>query len=127
MRHEPTDAERKLWFILRDRKLGGFKFRRQHPIGGYIVDFYCEEARVGVEADGGQHYDPEGKTYDERRSHVLADRGVKILRFSDYDVLKFPDAVARTILHRLEEPSPYPSPGVPGEGIRGPVRPIQIV
>jgi adenine-specific DNA-methyltransferase len=105
MRREPTDAERRLWFILRDRKLGGFKFRRQHPVGGYIIDFFCMEANVGVEADGGQHYDPEGKAYDERRSEVLAALGVEILRFSDYDVLKYSDAVARTILHRLE-PSP---------------------
>jgi adenine-specific DNA-methyltransferase len=105
MRREPTDAERRLWFILRDRKLGGFKFRRQHPVGGYIIDFFGMEANVGVEADGGQHYDPEGKAYDERRSEVLAALGVEILRFSDYDVLKYSDAVARTILHRLE-PSP---------------------
>lgn len=60
MRAESTDAERKLWHILRDRKLGGFKFRRQHPVAGYIVDFFCLEAGVVVEADGGQHYNPAG-------------------------------------------------------------------
>jgi adenine-specific DNA-methyltransferase len=110
MRREPTDAERKLWFILRDRRLGGFKFRRQHPVGGYIVDFFCMEARLGVEADGGQHYDPEGKAYDDRRSQVLTELGVEVLRFSDYEVIKHSDAVARTIFRRLTEPSPYPLP-----------------
>src|SRR5688572_18697671 len=92
MRAESTDAERKLWFILRDRKLGGFKFRRQHPIAGYIVDFFCMEANLAIESDGGQHYDPEGLAYDERRTKVLAAQGVRVMRFQDDEVLKHPDA-----------------------------------
>lgn len=58
MRHVPTDAERKLWSILRRRQIGGWYFRRQHPIPPYIADFACVEARLVVEADGGQHADP---------------------------------------------------------------------
>jgi adenine-specific DNA-methyltransferase len=120
MRREPTDAERKLWHLLRDRRLGGFKFRRQHPVGGYILDFFCMEKMLSVEADGGQHYDPQGLAYDQRRSSVLTEHGIRTLRLSDYDILTDPDAVARTIFfHLTEEPSPLPSPGVPGEGGRG--------
>ena len=107
MRAESTDAEQKLWSILRDRKLGGFKFRRQHPIAGYIVDFFCMEANLAVESDGGQHYDPEGLEYDARRTRTLAGLGVRVMRFQDHEVLKHPDAVARTIFNTLtERPSP---------------------
>jgi len=68
MRGVPTDAERKLWSLLRRGKLGGYRFRRQVPIGGYIVDFCCIPAGLGVEADGGQHSDDLAKQYDQQRS-----------------------------------------------------------
>ncbi|MGA8221784.1 MAG: DUF559 domain-containing protein, partial [Candidatus Acidiferrales bacterium] len=64
MRQTQTDAERKLWSILRDRRLGGFKFRRQHPVDRYILDFYCAERRLAVEADGGQHRDSQAQKCD---------------------------------------------------------------
>jgi adenine-specific DNA-methyltransferase len=105
MRASATDAEQKLWSILRDRKLGGFKFRRQHPVAGYIADFFCMDALLVVESDGGQHYDPEGLAYDGRRTKVLEERGIRVLRFQDCDVLKHPDAVARTIFHALQTPA----------------------
>ena len=120
MRREPTDAEKRLWRLLRDRRLAGFKFRRQVPVGGYILDFYCMRAGVAVEADGGQHLDPVAERYDSRRAVVLAELGIRVLRFPDDDILKYPDAVAETIHSALvgEQPSPLPSPGVPGEGGR---------
>ncbi len=120
MRLEPTDAEQRLWRILRDRRLSGFKFRRQHPIEGYIVDFYCIKAGLVIEADGAQHLDEQQLRYDARRSQVLQGLGVRVLRFPDIDVLKHSDAVALAILRELTDecrrPSPQPSPGVPGEG-----------
>jgi len=107
MRQAPTDAERKLWSLLRRGKLDGYHFRRQVPIAGYIIDFCCLSAGLGVEADGGQHHDPEGQSYDQRRSEVLRAAGIRIIRFSDYEILKYPDAVQRTIYRELtEEPTP---------------------
>jgi very-short-patch-repair endonuclease len=71
MRRDCPDAEKRMWSILRSRKLSGFKFRRQYPIGGYIVDFYCLRKRLAIELDGGQHADEENLKYDERRTESL--------------------------------------------------------
>jgi very-short-patch-repair endonuclease len=123
LRHNGTDAERRMWSILRNGRLGGHKFRRQVPVLGYIVDFYCVESRVVVELDGGQHSEPEQKRYDDERTKVLKSAGIAVLRFWDHVVLKETDAVSCTIYNHLEtlkEPSPQPSPGVPGEGAGGP-------
>jgi adenine-specific DNA-methyltransferase len=121
MRHEPTDAERKIWSLLRNGRLAGFKFRRQVPVAGYVLDFYCIAGRLVVELDGGQHNTPQQAAYDQRRTQALQALGITVLRFWDHDVLKHADAVARTIYSHLEaseRPSPHPSPGVPGEGAR---------
>ena len=103
MRTGQTDAERKLWHLLRDRRLGGFKLRRQVPIMGYVVDFYCLEASLVVESDGGQHYDPEQEEYDRRRTHRLSESGIRVIRFPDDQVLKFPDAFREAIYKTLTE------------------------
>ena len=126
MRKEPTEAEQKLWSILRGNKVGGFHFRRQVPIEGYIVDFFCAKANLAVEADNGQHTDDELQRYDDDRNAVLEASGVRMLRFSDVDVLQSIDAVGEAILQALTAsssegttritPPPLPSPGVPGEG-----------
>jgi very-short-patch-repair endonuclease len=101
MRREPTDAERAVWQQLRDRRLGGFKFRRQTPVSGYVVDFYCEAASLAVELDGDQHADPDAVQYDQRRSTRLAELRIRVLRFPNYEALKNPEAVAATILRVL--------------------------
>jgi very-short-patch-repair endonuclease len=72
---------------LRNRQLAGIKFRRQFPVGRYILDFYAPEYRLGVEADGGQHYGDTNKQHDEVRTNVLSKLGVEIIRFSDRDIL----------------------------------------
>jgi len=85
----------------------------------YILDFYCAEHRLAVEADGGQHGDSKAVTYDVERTDRLNNLGVRVVRFPDDEVLKFPDEVAEAIYRHLTEPilpSPQPSPGVPGEG-----------
>jgi very-short-patch-repair endonuclease len=90
MRSAPTDAERRLWSLLRDRRLSEHKFRRQFPIGPYIVDFVCLDARLIVEADGSQHAE---NTYDESRDNYLRQQGFRILRIWNNDILTRPDSV----------------------------------
>ncbi len=99
LRRNLTDAERRLWSILRDRKLQGYKFRRQHPIGLYIVDFACAELWLVIEADGGQHAD---NLYDERRTAWLESQGWRILRFWNNDILTNAEGVRETILLEVQ-------------------------
>jgi very-short-patch-repair endonuclease len=108
MRHEPTDAEAKLWQLLRNRRLAGFKFRRQIPIGGYVVDFYCHEANLGVELDGGQHNDDEGLKYDRGRTKALERSGVRIVRFWNPDVFRYTDVVLEHIYEMLTDSTLQP-------------------
>ena len=108
LRLSSTDAERRLWYRLRERRLGGFKFRRQTPIKGYVVDFACLSARLIVELDGGQHAD--AIAADARRSAVLAQSGLRVLRFWNDEVLKDTEGVLREILRQLVAP-PSPAPG----------------
>ena len=106
LRRESTDAERRLWSRLRDRGIEGFKFRRQVPVAGYILDFYCVKAKLVIEVDGGQHEDPSGTAKDQRRDAVLESIGMRVLRFSDVDVLRDTDAVLEEIYRVLSvEPS----------------------
>jgi len=98
LRQEATDAERRLWSALRDRRLRGYRFRRQHPIGPFIVDFACTRHRLIVEADGGQHADNEA---DRRRTAWLESEGWRALRFWNNDVLANTEGVVETILREL--------------------------
>ena len=93
-----TPAEQALWHMLRGEKLA-VKFRRQQPVGPYILDFYCSAARLGVEADGNSH---EGfEAYDEERDRRLAAEGIRILRFTNDEILLHPDSVQDRILEEL--------------------------
>src|SRR5207237_5946653 len=108
---------KRLWRLLRGRRLAGFKFRRQVPVAGYIVDFYCMKECVVIEADGGQHYDAANRQRDAVRTEALAALGIRVMRFPDDEILNYSDAVTEAIYAELaKEPSPLPSPGVPGEG-----------
>jgi len=95
LRKNPTDAERLLWKHLRLRQIGGYKFRRQQPLGHYIVDFVCLEKRLAIEVDGGQH--SEQTNYDTKRSVWLESQGFRILRFWNHEILKETDAVKQVI------------------------------
>ncbi|MCZ7681749.1 MAG: endonuclease domain-containing protein [Sandaracinaceae bacterium] len=101
LRGQATDAERILWSLLRNRRLGGLKFRRQHPIGPYILDFYCVRARLAVEVDGGQHWTEPQQQRDAVRAKLLCARGVEVLRFSNREVLHETEAVLEVIWMRL--------------------------
>ncbi|RMG34993.1 MAG: DUF559 domain-containing protein [Gammaproteobacteria bacterium] len=103
VRHNPTDAERHLWQRLRNRQLQGFKFRRQHPVGPYIVDFLCDQAKLVVELDGGQH---QAQTeYDQERTRFLERKGYRVVRFWNDQVFKETEAVLEEILRRLNQES----------------------
>ena len=90
LRRQQTDAERKLWFALRDRRLGGFKFVRQEAIAGYIADFVCRKRSFIIEADGGQHV---GSLSDRRSDEKLKATDYRILRFWNNDILSNRDGV----------------------------------
>ena len=116
LRRNSTDAEQRLWYFLRNRNLGGFKFRRQVTIGSFIADFACVEARLIVEADGGQH----GSALDDHRTAALETLGWEVLRFWNTEILQQSDAVREAILRECESrkegrPSPCPLPHA-GEG-----------
>jgi very-short-patch-repair endonuclease len=98
LRSQMTDAEVKLWQQLRMRQIGGVKFLRQRPIGNYIVDFYAPEEKLVIEVDGGQHYEEEGLEYDEQRDVFLEGLGLKVIRFSNLDVLKNIDGVIKRVV-----------------------------
>jgi very-short-patch-repair endonuclease len=87
---------------LRNRQLGGVKFRRQFPIRDYILDFYAPEYNLCIEADGWQHYESKGKQRDEIRERELSKSGVRILRFNDHDVLNNTEGVCDLILKTLK-------------------------
>ena len=101
-----TDAEAKLWFALRDRRFANFKFRRQVPVGPFVADFVCYDARVVIEVDGGQHAQSHS---DERRDRWLAANGFVVLRFWNHDVLKTLEGVLTVVLERLRERTPHPA------------------
>ncbi|CAI8018516.1 Uncharacterized protein HI_1162 [Geodia barretti] len=104
MRKNPTDAERALWNILRNRQVLGYKFRRQAPMGPYIVDFVCFENRLIIEVDGAQHM--ERADYDVDRTTWLASAGYKVIRFWNNQVLEEMGAVRETIFATVEGLSP---------------------
>jgi very-short-patch-repair endonuclease len=87
LRRTSTDAERIVWAALRAHRLDGASFRRQVPIGPYIVDFVCHAAKLVIELDGGQHFESEYQKKDARRTAFLAGKGFRVLRFNNYDVM----------------------------------------
>jgi very-short-patch-repair endonuclease len=113
LRQRQTHAERFLWAKLRNRQLKGVKFRRQQPLGPYIVDFISFEKKIIVEVDGGQHNTPspypspvegEGKTRDRERDAWLKERGYLVLRFWNNDLLANMDGVLEKIVENLSSP-----------------------
>jgi len=106
LRRDSTDAEGLLWQLLRDRQLGGVKFRRQHQLGPFIVDFFTVSHGLAVEIDGGQHFDDAQASADAVRTAYLEERGVRVVRFSNLEVLKETDSVLSAIWEAVGLPSP---------------------
>ncbi len=101
LRSNATDAERRLWQHLRAGQLGDARFRRQHPVAGFVLDFACPALKLAIELDGGQHL--EQIDYDARRSEYLREQGYRVLRFWNDDVLLRTEAVLMQILATIEE------------------------
>ncbi len=126
LRAKSTDAEKRLWHLLHDRRFNTFKFRRQYACGIYFLDFYCTVAKLAVELDGGGHGFPDQQARDEKRNQFLAGQGIKVLRFWNHQLCRELEAVRFEIWHALMErtgraaeidgfpprpaPSPQPSP-----------------
>jgi leucyl-tRNA synthetase len=105
-RKNPTAAEAALWAVLRNRQLNGWKFRRQHPVAGYIPDFVCLDAKLIIEVDGGYHSEVEQHSFDALRTEWLNEHGFTMLRFSNEEVLEQIDTVKSRIEEVLGTPSP---------------------
>ena len=105
-RRDMTPAERRLWTLLQRRQVGGFRFRRQCPVGPYIADFACLEARLLIEVDGGQHMDEAG---DVRRDTLLRREGFHVLRFWNNEVMTNLEGVRALIVSRLADSHPCPA------------------
>lgn len=101
LRKNMTPAEQRLWKHLRGKQLGGYRFRRQQPLGAYILDFICVESKLVIEIDGGQHATQ--IPYDETRTQYLQNLGFTVIRFWNNEVLQQTEAVLTAILHKLEE------------------------
>ncbi len=97
---EQTDAEKLLWHHLRNRQLNSNKFKRQHPMQNYIIDFYCVEKKLAIEVDGSQHIN--NINYDENRTRELEKLDIRVIRFWDNDVLQNTEGVLEKILEALQ-------------------------
>jgi very-short-patch-repair endonuclease len=118
LRSNQTDAERILWYQLRARRLNGLRFRRQFPIGNFIADFCCKEYQLVIELDGGQHAEPRIIKNDDRRTQLIENRGYKVLRFWNNEVLTNMDGVLESILDTVAQRRPLSHPLLgQGEGI----------
>ena len=107
-RKQPTRTEKILWTHLRNRKLRGFKFRRQHPISDFIADFYCHECKLIVELDGEYHNNIEQRQYDNGRTYEINELHIKVIRFTNREVLEDFNFVLSKIKESLNTKSPSP-------------------
>jgi len=103
LRRTMTDAEQLLWHCLRCKQLGCFRFRRQHPVEQFVLDFYCCEVKLAIELDGGQHNEPDAKARDSERTALLAAQGIQVLRFWNSEVFSNSEGVLQKIYDALME------------------------
>ena len=110
------DTQRRMWRLLRDRRFAGYKFRREHPVGPYVLDFYCAEASLSLELDGAQHGFPGRREDDERKAVYLLSRGIVTRRFWNWQVREEPEVVMENLWRLLQERAPHPAnvPVTPG-------------
>jgi len=104
LRNFATEAEQRLWFALRKRNLGGYKFRRQYGIGRFIVDFFCPERRLVVEVDGAQHFEPAQLQYDAERTAHLNTHDIRVVRVTNAEVMNEMEAILEKILEVATTP-----------------------
>jgi very-short-patch-repair endonuclease len=116
LRRAMTDAERIVWYAVRAHRLNGASFRRQAPIGPFIVDFVCHDARLIIEVDGAQHFEAEHEKRDARRDAFLTARGYRVVRFNNHDVVTNRQGVVEAISAALAASPSLPSPASGGGG-----------
>ncbi|MCI0673590.1 MAG: endonuclease domain-containing protein, partial [Myxococcaceae bacterium] len=116
LRAHLTNAEHALWACIRRKQLRGFRFRRQHPVAQYVLDFYCPAARLAVEVDGGQHGTDGGRARDAARAAFLGGQGIRVLRFWNSDVQANLEGVLVRIWEALREAEGGPPPPTPPGG-----------
>lgn len=97
LRKKLTAAEAALWRLLKGRQLEGRKFRRQHSVGKYVLDFYCPAERLAIELDGEHHFTAQGLAYDEERTQYLNDLKIEVIRFENQQVFQSPDGVVAEV------------------------------
>jgi len=110
LRQDDTWAEKLMWHWLRDRRFSGYKFRRQHPVGKYVLDFFCEEAELNIELDGSQHGFPDQRKHDEEREKFLKSLGIKTLRFWNSQLRRDAQTIRDAIFSELQTRAPRPLP-----------------
>jgi very-short-patch-repair endonuclease len=93
LRSNGTTAEAALWKLLKGKQVQGRKFRRQHSVGPYVLDFYCADENLAVELDGAAHFTPEGQAHDRTRTEYLNSEGIRVVRFENYQVLEYYEEV----------------------------------
>lgn len=103
LRRGSTDAETFLWVFLRNKRLKGAKFRRQHPVGPYVLDFYCHEVKLAIEVDGSGHLEDDQIKADEKRTEFLNQNGIRVIRFYNHQVLNEIEGVLSVIWEELPE------------------------
>jgi very-short-patch-repair endonuclease len=110
LRKRESWGERLMWSWLRDHRFADYKFRRQHPIGPYVLDFFCNEAKLNVEVDGSQHGTPGHSSADAERDTFLESQGIKVLRFWSSRLKREKEAIRNTVWQILQERASHPLP-----------------
>ena len=110
LRKQETWAEKLMWSWLRNRRFSRYKFRRQHPVGVYALDFFCEEASLCIELDGGQHGFPGQQKHDLERETFLQSLGIKTLRIWNSRLRRDAQSIRDTIFNELQQRAPHPLP-----------------
>jgi very-short-patch-repair endonuclease len=110
LRRNETWAEKLVWSRLRHRRFNGYKFRREHPVGIYYLDFFCDEASLNIELDGRPHGFPDRQTHDAARQAFLNSRGIKTLRFWNSHLRRNAQSIRDTIFNELQARAPHPLP-----------------
>src|SRR5262245_23776100 len=108
LRQSMPDIQRRMWRLLRDRRFSGYKFRREHPVGPYVLDFYCSEAKLSLELDGMQHGSLEHQQLDEKKEQYLASRGILTKRFWNSQIRREPGVVKENLWLLLQQRAPHP-------------------
>ena len=107
LRKSMTDAEQLMWHCLRQKQLGGFRFRRQHPFERFVLDFYCCEARLAVELDGGQHNEPDNIARDTERTAFLEQHGIQVIRFWNNELFQNLEGVLQSVYDAAQRRAGY--------------------